>query len=607
MNIKLSTIAIAFACLLTNCGDDHSRIASLAETQGGVYMGGVLRVNEVENIKSLMPIAINEVNSFHLSTQVYEGLVKYNQNDLAIVPALAQKWEISEDGKKYTFHLRRQVKFHDDSCFGKNKSRYVTAEDVKYCFENLCTKNVHNNQFDVTFKDRVIGANDYFEVSNIRVGRSLPGLVVENDSTISLHLTHPDANFLNVLAMPGCYIYPREAVEAYGDDMRMKCIGTGPFYIETVKEGEVIVMKKNQNYWGTDEFGNKLPYLDGLKWSFIRDKKAEALEFRRGNLDMVYRIPVEMFHEFMGELENAKKRSNEFDIFSSTALSTHYFGFNSEANPVFNKREVRLAFNYAIDRHKIADFTIQGEGVAADHGMVPYTEHFEKSGYDYKNIKGYHYDPDTARRLMEKAGYAGGKGFPEVTLEINSGGGDRNILVAEVIQRMLKENLGVNVNINTVPWPEHIDNIQTGKADFFRYAWVSDYSDPESFLTLFYGKHTPKNPKDRSYINFCRFKNKKFDSLFVLARTEIDKGKRYKLLSQAEQVVLNEAPFMPIFYDENFRLEQKNVRNLPENPLNYMDMATAYLVPASKTSQKIEAKTGPATIEPSKRNLAMKN
>jgi oligopeptide transport system substrate-binding protein len=604
MKTQVTVFAIAFAYLFSGCGDDHTnKNINLIESDGGVYTGGVLRVNEVENIKSLMPIAINEVNSFHLSTQVYEGLVKYNQADLAIVPALAESWNVSEDGKEYTFHLRRHVKFHDDSCFAGKKGRFVNANDIKFCFENLCTKNVHNNQFDVTFKDRVAGANDYFEISATGKGKSLPGLVIENDSTVTIHLVHPDANFINILAMPGCYIYPKEAVAKYGEDMRLKCVGTGPFYIETIKEGEVIVMKKNRDYWGTDAYGNKLPYLDGLKWTFIRDKKAEVLEFRRGNLDMVYRIPVEMFHEFMGDLENAKKRANEFDIFSSTALSTHYFGFNAETNPAFAKREVRLAFNYAIDRHKIADFTIQGEGISADHGIVPYTESFENNGYDYKALRGYKYNPDTAKKLMELAGYPDGKGFPEITLEINGGGGDRNILVAEVIQKMLKENLGVTININTVSWPEHIDNMQTGKADFFRYAWISDYSDPESFLTLFYGKHAPKNPKDRSYINLCRFKNAKFDSLFTLARMEIDKNKRYKLLSQAEQVVLDEAPFMPIFYDENFRLEQKNVRNLPENPLNYMDMTTAYLVPSGKLSQ-IEANVA---LSLSKRDLATKN
>jgi peptide/nickel transport system substrate-binding protein len=165
-------------------------------------------------------------------------------------------------------------------------------------------------------------------------------------------------------------------------------------------------------------------------------------------------------------------------------------------------------------------------------------------------------------------------------------GGDRNILVAEVIKSMLDQNLKVKVNINTVPFPEHIDNIQTGKSDFFRYGWTADYPDPESFLTLFLGKHVPASLQEKSYINFTRYKNPKFDSLFMAARVEGDKIKRYRLLAQAEQVLLDDAPMIPIFYDENFRLNHKYVRNLPENPMNFIDMTTTYFVPKKEVAKK---------------------
>jgi len=590
MNKILIASATALSLFLSSCRScetkEHDNNGSSQELTGGVYMGGILRVNEVETFKSLMPISINEVNSFHIGTQVYEGLVKFSQVDLSITPGIARSWDISDDKTEYVFHLRNNAQFHNDPCFTNGKGRMATAADFKYCFDRLCSSDPNNNQFDVTFKDRVVGANEHFEASKKGAGPGVTGVTVVNDSTLKIKLIHADASFLNVLAMPGCYVYPKEAVTKYGNDMRVKCVGTGPFFVETVKEGEVVIMKKHPEYWGVDKDGNKLPYLDGVKWSFIRDKKSEILEFKRGNLDMVYRIPVEMFHEFMGDLENAKNRNSEFEIVSSTALNTHFYGFNIQANPVFAKKEVRLAFNYAIDRHKIADFTIQGEGTAADYGMVPYTEGFEKSGYDFKSLKGYTFDPEKAKELLKQAGYPNGKGFPEITLEINSGGGDRNILIAEVIQKMIKENLGITININTVPFPEHIENVQSGKSDFFRYAWVGDYPDPESFLTLFYGKHVPASMSEKSYINFFRYKNPRFDSLFMAARLEPDNNKRYKMLSEAEAIVLEDAPFMPIFYDENFRLEQKNVRNLPENPMNLMDMATTYLIPPDKMAKK---------------------
>ena len=577
----ITVIAFFFALLFSNCGDDKRKNNEGSEVKGGVFLGGVLRVNEVETIKSLMPIAINEMNTYHISAQVYEGLVRYKQSDLTIVPGLARSWDISDDHTEFTFHIRSNVKFHNDPCFKDSVGRTVNANDIKYCFENLCSKNINNCQFDVTFKDRVEGANDFFAQSKSGQVRNFTGMTVIDDSTIKIKLIHPDANFLNILAMPGCYIYPKEAVVKYGNEMHRKCVGTGPFYIDTFKEGVAIIMKKNPDYWGRDTSGNKLPYLDGIKWTFIPDKKTEVMEFRRGNLDMIYRIPVEMFHEIFGE-QNGQARSIDFDIYSSPALSTNYYGFNLQTNPFFSIKEIRQAFNLAIDRHKIADYTIKGEGRSADYGIVPYTEVFEKDGYDYKSLKGFKYDPDSARKLLSIAGYPEGKGLPEFNLEINSGGGDRNILVALVIQKMLKENLGINVNMNVVPWPEHIDNVQSGKSDFYRYAWISDYPDPESFLTLFYGKHVPENYTDKSYINLGRFKNAMYDSLFRTARSEPDRKKRYKLFSKAEQIILDEAVVIPLFYDENFRLEQKNLRNLAENPLNYMDMSTAYLMPKKK-------------------------
>ena len=582
--IVVSAITLGLASC-TSCSDDKNTNHDGTAAKGGVYMGGVMRMNEVEAFKSLNPIAVNEITSYHIGTQLFEGLVKFNQSDLTLMPAIATHWDINENQTVWTFHIRQGVMFHADACFPDGKGRVLTANDVKFCFDKLCTSDANNSQYDVTFKDRVVGANEAFESS--KAGKNIPvsGIKVTNDSTVEITLKQPFAGFLNILAMPGCWIYPKEAVDKYGVDMRVHPVGSGPFQLETVKEGEVVIMKKNPNYYGVDKDGNKLPYLDGLKYTFIREKKAEILEFKSGNIDMVYRLPVEVFHDIMGDLEHAKDRKTDFQILNSPAFSTHYLGFNN-ASAVFAKKEVRLAFNYAIDRHKIADFTIQGEGSPADYGIVPYVDAFENEGYDFKGLRGYKFDPVKAKDYMKQAGFPDGKGFPKLTLQINGGGGDRNILIAEVVQKMLKENLNVDIDINTVPFAEHIEQVQSGKADFFRMAWVADYPDPETFLTIFYGKHVPANPTEKSFINYSRFKNARFDSLFSASFTEPDKAKRYALLSRAEQIILDEGAFMPIFYDDNYRLEQLNVRNFPENAMNYMDLSEVYLIPKDKMPKK---------------------
>ena len=451
----------------------------------------------------------------------------------------------------------------------------------KYCFDKLCTDVPDNNQFQLTFKDRVVGATEAFESSKTGKLIGVSGIKVSDDSTLVITLKQPFALFLNILAMPGCWVYPHEAFDKYGVDIRIHPVGSGPFLLDAVKEGEVVVMKKNPNYYGVDKDGNKLPYLDGLKYTFIRDKKAEILEFKSGNLDMVYRLPVEIFHQIMGDLEHAKERKTDFQILNSKALNLVYLGFNN-SNPHFSKKDVRLAFNYAIDRHKIADFTLQGEGSAAIYGVVPYNEAFEKDGYNYKGIKGYTFDPVKAKEYLKKAGYPDGKGFPKLTLQINSGGGDKNILIASVVQKMLKENLNIDIDITTLPMAEHMDDIVSGKTDLFRMAWSADYPDPETFLTLFYGKHVPAGATDKSYVNYTRFKNDRYDSLFSASYAELDQTKRFNLLSRADQILIEEGPIMPIIYDENYRLEQLNVRNFPENSIQFTDLSVVYLIPKDK-------------------------
>lgn len=561
-------LLISVALTLGFCGRNKKGERGVA--LGGVSFGGMLRVNELEEVTTLVPVALSELNSYHVASQVYEGLVKYNSSDLSIQPAVARGWDISADKKEYTFHIRPDIKFHNNACFPNGEGRIVTANDVRFCFQKLCKKSKLNSQYEVTFKGRVEGAIEFY--SSNGTDSVISGITVPDDSTIKIRLLQPEANFLSILAMPGCYIYPREMFDKYGEDIQLNAVGTGPFYIDSIVPGKNIIMKRNPDYWGYDSNGNQLPYLDGIDWSHIKSKLMELDDFKAGKLDVIYNIPASMLS---GAILQSGGKVN-FDIHTSPALTTEYYCFNEQINPFFSVREIRLAFNLAIDRRRLSELALRGEGRLADYGLVPYTDVFARNGYDYKAVAGFVYNPDSARKLLAIAGYPGGKGLPEFNLEINEGGSDRNMRVANEVQAMLRENIGVKLNVNVAPWATHIENVQTGKSDFFRYAWVGDYPDPESFLTLFYGKHVPENYTDRSYINLGHFKNAQYDSIFVQALAELDKQKRYRLLSMAEKILLQQAALVPLFYDENSRLVQKNLKNVSENPLNYMDFSTAY-------------------------------
>ncbi|GAB4249133.1 MAG: ABC transporter substrate-binding protein [Vicingaceae bacterium] len=570
---NIAIFSFVAALILTSCGgDSNNGNKNNKKANGDVAYGGVFRLNETEDPRSFYPLNITEVVSHRITNQIYEGLVKLNQEDLTVEPCLAERWDINEDATVFTFYLRKGVKFHDDQCFPEGKGREVKAQDVKYCLDRACTSFPENQMFWL-FKDKLKGANEYFESTKngTPLAEGVEGVKVIDDYTIQVELDYPFAGFLNIMSHPAAWVYPKEAVDTYGIDMRINCVGTGPFKIKNLKEGEAVILERNPNYWGVDEYGNQLPYLDAIKVSFIKEKKTELLEFRKGNLDMVFRLPLEMIKDVVGELEDAKKGGNTpFVMQVVPAMSVYYFGFQNKLPP-FDNKKVRQAFNYAIDRDKIVNYTLQGEGRPANHGIVP-----PFKGYDYENVKGYTYDPEKAKTLLAEAGYPNGKGFPAITLQINSGGGDRNVQTAEVIQKMLQENLNVSVNIEIMQFAQHLENLETGKALFWRTGWVADYPDPENFLNLLYGKHVPDDINTKSYINSVRYQSPIFDSLFETALREIDFKKRMELFRQADQVAIDDAAVMPIFYDENTRLLQEHVKNFPANAMEYRDFSEVY-------------------------------
>ncbi len=292
---------------------------------------------------------------------------------------------------------------------------------------------------------------------------------------------------------------------------------------------------------------------------------------------MLFRIPTENIGDIMTDLGKAKENP-PFELQVVPAISLFYYGFSHPQKP-FDDKRVCLAFNYAIDREKIVNYTLKGEGIPALYGMVPPVPNFESKGYNFKALKGYTFDPDLAKKLLAEAGYPGGKGFPLITLQINSGGGDRNVLTAQVIQSMLKENLSIEIDIATLSFAQHLDKIESGQTLFWRSGWISDYPDPESFLTLLSSKHIPATLSERSFLNSTRFKNAKYDSLFTLACREVNDSIRFSLYMQADQVQIDEGALMPIFYDEIYRLVQKNVKDFDVNAMEYRDVSRVYFVP----------------------------
>lgn len=572
-------VAIVMLCLpACNGGDDSSKSKAkteLKEAKGGRYYGGIFRANETEYFRSLYPLNVTETVGNRISRQIYEGLVRFNQADLTIKPCLAEKWDISEDGLTYTFYLRKGVKFHDDPCFPDGKGREVKAQDFKYSLDKLCAFDVNNKGYDF-YKDHIVGAEEHYAASqkNATTTEGCKGIKVIDDYTIQIQLKSPFGGILNKLASPFACVFPKEAFDKYGVEMRSKAVGTGPYKIKAIRENDAVIMNKNEDYWGKDEHGNQLPFMDIIRWSFLGDQKSEILEFEKGGLDMIYRLPLEMVEDIIDTKGNLKGKYQKYQFQEQPTLAVYYYGFKLSEGRFADSKELRQAFNYAIDRQKIVDYTVKGAGIPGNHGIIPPAF----AGFDANQVKGYKFNPNKAQKLLAEAGYPNGKGLGEVTLQINSGG-TRNEQVAEAIQKMLKENLNVDVKIVKMDWAQHLEALETSKTEFWRAGWVADYPDPENFINLFNSKHIPPKLTDKSYINSFRYRNSEFDRLYDAALQELDATKRNKLYEQADQAMINDAPIIPIYYYKDRRLLQPRVRNFPQNAIEYRNFRDVYLAP----------------------------
>ncbi|HEV7230021.1 MAG TPA: ABC transporter substrate-binding protein [Bacteroidia bacterium] len=571
-------IILGFCLLiaLASCSGDKPHEAEVKqitrEAKGGRVYGGAFRFGTTEICQTLYPPKITDATSALIANQVYEGLVKFNTQNLTIVPSLAEKWDIDSSGTLYTFHLRKGVKFHNDACFPEGKGRELKASDVLYSFELLCRKSPDNVNFGYILKDRVKGANEYYEASKKgKPSGNLEGLKVIDDYTISIRLLSPSSSFLYILTHSSASIVAKEAVEKYGTDMK---IGTGPFIVADIsKPTEQILLLRNENYYGMDSLGNRLPFLDTLVICSYATKVKELEQFQSGPISFIRGLPSESIKDMVeNQISDFNQHPPKYILDRSPEMSTQYYTFNSSKEP-FNKLKVRQAFSYAINRSSIVDNVLRGEAFGpGTNGICPPSF----KGYDVAQIPGYPFNPAKAKQLMAEAGYPDGKGFPIVKLKLNSAG-SRNTSVVIEVQKQLHEVLGVNVDFDVVSFKQRIEDEAHGNGNMFHSAWIADYPSPENFLWLFYGKTVPENPKDASYPNSARYKNKDFDKLFEAGRAARTQEEAYKNFREAETLLMADAPILVLWYNENWRLTKSNVHNFYGNPMAYYDFSEVYL------------------------------
>lgn len=549
--------------LLVGCDDSKKKETETIDAVGGVRYGGDFRFMSKEKVTILFPLAITDVYANRIAGQIFEGLLKIHPETMEIVPSIAKSYEVSDDSKVFTFTLQEGVKFQDDECFDEGKGREVTAEDFKYSLEFACSSN-EMNKLAWLLKDKIAGASEYYD-GNVD---AVSGIEAIGKYQLKITLNTPFSAFHKVLTHTGLSVFPKESVEHYGDDVAKNPVGTGAYQLAEMTD-EKIILDRNPNYWGTDDFGNKLPFLDHLIMTYSQNKEDELLSFRAEEIDLVLDIPVEEVENVLGTLREAQEGKNvKHKVDSKSSMSIQYYGFQHDSE-VFSKREVRKAFNLAVDREAIIDTWLEGEGWAAKNGFVP-----KMKGYPNKSVKGHEFNVEKAKELMAKAGFPKGAGFPMVDLYVNATEGSGIHKLAKAVVFSLKQNLGVEVNIKLGSIEDREEGLRSGEVIFWRSGWVADYPDPENFLSLFYGGNIKSGDVN---VNPFNYKNEKFDALFEKALAETNEEERMKLLAQCDQIIIDDAVVMPLITDDFVTMVNLKIRRFVTNEMEHLDFSNIFV------------------------------
>lgn len=563
--------ALVLSFLLAGCGGAEA--PSVITSKGGRHYGGIFNWNEAGTLRSLFPLSLATTAEFRVASLAFQGLVRFDPNDLSVKPCLAERWEVDPTGTVYTFTLREDVRFHPDSTAAKEDLRPLLAEDVVTCFRKLCTAAPENQMFWL-FQGRVKGADEHYAASlRGEAPGGLPGITAVDEHTLRVELVSPEPLFLQVLAHQGCWIYgdrPRSA-------RRISSLaqGTGPFVLRQTGDDGPLVFERFAHYWEKDQYGNALPYLDGVRVTFDHDKSHELDEFIAGHLSLMVDPPVERLGELVAPAQ-VGGAAHPFVVQRLPGLSVQFYGFNA-LRPPFDDVLVRRAFALAIDQGFLADSVLKGAAVRSEHGVVPPG----MNGYPEELVSGLAYDPDSARELLALAGYPGGKGFPTVRIQVNNDGFGYG-RVAEAVQTMIERNLGIGLLISVLPVDQHYDRVDLGQAQLWRQGWSADYPDPENFLALFYGRNAVLDPTLPSALNTTRYHNARFDSLFLAARAAPDHGTRMRLLAQAEDQAMEDVTVAPLYFERTVRLLQPWVRGMPINAMDLRYLEGVWFDPAER-------------------------
>ncbi len=475
------------------------------------------------NPSTLDPALITDVTGAVVAAKLFNGLIRLGDG-MTVVPDIASHWQVSADGKVYSFFLRPGVRF--------SNGREVLASDFKFSFQRILDPKTRSPNAWVF--DSVDGAAEFFAGK----AKEVAGFRVVADHIFEIRLKRPFSPFLNILTMSPCYVVPREVVAEQGPDFSRRPAGTGPFILRHWHPDREIVLERRQDYF------DGRAAVDGIVYRIIPEDLTAVTEFELGNLD-VLALPASAYARFRGD------KAWKSHIFSIEGLNTYYLGLNA-SKPPFSNADMRRAVSLAIDREKIRQTFFEGRGRLAG-GPVPDLLRTWRIGAAEL------YNPALAKEIARRSGMAGRKVNFFVTA-------DQEVVdLAEIIQSYLRA-AGIDVVIRQLEWSAFKEAVNRGEPDLFWLSWWADYPDPENFLfPLFHSANHGAAGNRTRYINAG------VDALIEGGRSSKDLVQRDEFYRKAEEIINRDVPWVSFWHKTDYVVVQSWVQGYRVHPIYTMD------------------------------------
>jgi oligopeptide transport system substrate-binding protein len=538
----MALMLVVGALMLVACGDEDEGTEPAAD-EGTPKAGGIYNYSLSANPPAIDAVNVQESEGWQVAHNVLEGLVAYELDDqggMQAVPDIAESWEANEDATVWTFTLKQGVMFQPPV------SREVVAQDFVDSW-NRAT-NPDNGSYTSYILAPIEGADDggYWDSD-----AGLTGVRAVDDYTLEVTLRYAFADFAQTLGHPVASVTPVDYIEEVGDSAyNRKPVGTGPFIVEEWRNNRFIKLVRNPDFWDSENAA----YLDEINMQIIPEASTQWLEFQKGTIDYTIVPP--------GQVKVAENRpevaNGEWTAKAWPNLGVYFYGFNMN-NPVVGGDEgldIRRAMTMSADSQNVINVVNEGVSLPAT-GIVPEGIPGYQAGQSP-----YSYDPEAARELVA------GMDIPTLRVWYNTDEGHQK--VAEVLQAGWSD-VGIDIELSNYEWGTYLDMLAESEAgdedsaEVFRMGWLADYPSLDNFLY-------PLFHSSQSATMYTFYDNPDFDELILQARQTVDDEQRRNLYLQAEKLMLEDAPAIPIYYYRDFRVTNNRIGGFVQDPMSQIDM-----------------------------------